>query len=89
VGADLFMILTEVDQVYLNFGKKELKGLPTLRLGVAKKYLRESQFPTGSMGPKIEACIRFIEYGGKEAMITCLDCADDALEGRGGTHIIP
>ena len=43
----------------------------------------------GKSLPKIEACIRFIEYGGEEAMITCLDCADDALEGRGGTHIIP
>jgi carbamate kinase len=41
------------------------------------------------MGPKIEACIRFMGYGGEEAIITCLDCADDALQGRGGTHIIP
>ena len=89
VGADLFMILTEVDQVYLNFERKEQRGLRTLRLEEAKKYLREGQFPAGSMGPKIEACIRFIEYGGEEAMITCLDCADDALEGRGGTRIIP
>ena len=89
VGADLFMILTEVDQVYLDFEKKEQKGLPTLRLEEAKRHLREGQFPAGSMGPKIEACIRFIEYGGGEAMITCLDCADDALEGRGGTRIIP
>jgi carbamate kinase len=88
VGADLFMILTGVDQAYLNFGGKEQRGLPTLRLDEAKKFLGEGQFPDGSMGPKIEACIRFIEYGGEEAMITCLDCADDALEGRGGTHII-
>ncbi|MGZ3615165.1 MAG: carbamate kinase, partial [Thermodesulfobacteriota bacterium] len=55
VGADLLMILTEVDQVYLNFGKKEQKGLRTLRLEEAKKYLGEGQFPAGSMGPKIEA----------------------------------
>ncbi len=89
VGADLLMILTEVDQVYLNFGKKEQKGLRTLRLEEAKKYLGEGQFPAGSMGPKIEACIRFIEYGGEKAIITCLECADEALEGRGGTQIIP
>lgn len=89
VGADLLMILTEVDQVYLNFGKKEQKGLSTLRLEDAKKYLGEGQFPAGSMGPKIEACIRFIEYGGEKAIITCLECADEALEGRGGTQIIP
>ncbi len=89
VGADLLMILTEVDQVYLNFGKKGQKGLRTLRLVEAKKHLGEGQFPPGSMGPKIEACIRFIEYGGEKAIITCLECADDALEGRGGTQIIP
>jgi carbamate kinase len=87
VGADLFMILTEVDQVYLNFGKKEQMGLRTLRLEEAKKYLREGQFPPGSMGPKIEACIRFIENGGERSIITCLDCADEALDERGGTHI--
>lgn len=89
VGADLLMILTEVDQVYLNFGKKEQKGLRTLGLEEGKKYLGEGQFPAGSMGPKIEACIRFIEYGGEKAIITCLECADEALEGRGGTQIIP
>lgn len=89
VGADLFMILTEVDQVYLNFGKRDQKGLRTLSLEEAKQYLREGQFPPGSMGPKVEACIRFIEYGGEKAIITCLECADEALEGREGTQIIP
>jgi carbamate kinase len=89
VDADLLMILTEVDQVYLNFGKKEQKGLRTIRLEEAKQYFQEGQFPAGSMGPKIEACIRFIEYGGKGAIITCLDCADDALDGKQGTHIVP
>ena len=89
VDADLLMILTEVDQVYLNFGKKEQKGLRTLRLEEAKEYLGEGQFPPGSMGPKIEACIRFIEHGGEKAIITCLECADEALEGRGGTQIVP
>lgn len=88
VGADLLMILTEVDQVYLNFGKKEQKGLRTLHLDEAKKYLEEGQFPAGSMGPKIEACIRFIEYGGEKAIVTCLECADEALEGREGTQIV-
>ncbi len=89
VGADLFMILTEVDQVYLNFGKEDQRGLKTLSLEEARKYLSEGQFPAGSMGPKVEACIRFIEYGGEKAIITCLECADDALEGKGGTQIIP
>jgi carbamate kinase len=41
------------------------------------------------MGPKVEACIRFIEYGGERSIITCLDCADGALDGKEGTHILP
>ena len=89
VGADLFMILTEVSQVYLNFGKKDQQALGMLDLEEAKKYLSEGQFPAGSMGPKVEACIRFIEHGGEKTIITCLECADDALEGRGGTQIVP
>jgi carbamate kinase len=89
VGADLFMILTDVDKVSLDFGTKKQKGLKTLSSEQAKQYLRDGHFPPGSMGPKIEACIRFIEYGGEKAIITCLECADEALDGRKGTHIIP
>jgi len=88
VGADIFMILTDVDKVCLYFGEKKQRGVKTLRLEQAKKYLAEGHFPSGSMGPKIEACIRFIEYGGGRAIVTCLDCADDALDGREGTHIL-
>jgi len=89
VGADIFMILTDVDQVFLHFGTKKQQGLKTLSVEQAKQYLQEGHFPSGSMGPKIEACIRFIEYGGERAIITCLDCADDALDGKEGTHILP
>jgi len=89
IGADLFMILTDVDKVYLHFGTKKQRGLKSLRVEQARQYLRNGHFPPGSMGPKIEACIRFIEYGGEKAIITCLDCADDALDGKEGTHILP
>ena len=89
VGADLLMILTDVKKVYLRFGTKKQRGLKTLRLEQAKQYLNEGYFPSGSMGPKIEACIRFIEYGGQKSIVTCLDCAVDALQGREGTHILP
>ena len=89
IGADLFMILTDVDKVFLHFGTNKQKGLKTLRLEQAKKYLKDGHFPSGSMGPKVEACIRFIEYGGERSIITCLDCADDALDGKEGTHILP
>jgi carbamate kinase len=87
IGADLFMILTDVDKVYLNFGTKKQRGLKSIRVEQAKQYLRNGHFPPGSMGPKIEACIRFIEYGGERSIITCLDCADEALDGKEGTHI--
>jgi carbamate kinase len=89
VGADLFMILTDVDKVFLHFGTKKQRALKTLYLEQARQYLNDGHFPSGSMGPKIEACIRFIEYGGERAIITCLDYADDALDRREGTHILP
>jgi carbamate kinase len=89
VGAHLFMILTDVDKVFLHFGTKKQRGLRTLRLEQAKQYLEDGHFPTGTMGPKIEACIRFLEHGGERAIITCLDCADEALDGKKGTHILP
>jgi carbamate kinase len=89
VGADIFMILTDVDRVYLNYGKKNQKGLSTLRMEKARQYLKNHTFPSGSMEPKVAACVRFIEYGGERAVITSLDQASAALEGRAGTHILP
>lgn len=89
VGADLLMILTDVKKAYLHFGRKNQRSLKTVRLEQVKGYLKEGQFEAGSMEPKIEACVRFIEYGGDKAIITCLDCIEDALSGKEGTHIIP
>lgn len=89
VGADLFMILTNVDKVFLHFGTKQQRALKALHLEEARQYLQDGHFPSGSMGPKIESCIRFLEYGGERAIITCLDCADKALDGREGTHLLP
>ena len=64
------------------------KALDTLTLSQAKSYHEEGHFLAGSMGPKVLACIRFIESGGKEAIITSLDKADSALQGESGTRII-
>jgi carbamate kinase len=64
-------------------------GLGKLSLEKALQYLKNNQFPAGSMGPKVEACIRFIKYGGERSIITSLDQAVDALDGRAGTHILP
>ncbi|NWF54503.1 MAG: carbamate kinase [Syntrophaceae bacterium] len=89
VGADLFLILTDVEKVYLHYGTKRQVGLGKVSLDKAQQYLKNNQFPPGSMGPKVEACIRFIKYGGEKAIITSLDRAVDALDGKTGTHILP
>ncbi len=89
VAADILMILTDVPQVKLGFGTAEERPVDRLDVAQAKKYLQEGQFLEGSMAPKVRACIRFIEYGGEEAIITSLDRAWSAVQEREGTHIIP
>jgi carbamate kinase len=88
VAADLFMILTDVPKVKLNFGRPDERAVDRLDVKHARQYLREGQFLAGSMAPKVLACIRFIEYGGDEAIITSLDRAWSALEENEGTHIV-
>lgn len=87
VNADVFLILTDVEKAKLNFGKPNEKEIDTMTLSEARKYLAEGHFLPGSMGPKVKACIRFLEWGGERAIITSLDKAVDALEGRTGTRI--
>ena len=86
VKADVFMILTDVQNVYINYGKPDQKSLSHVSLEEAKQYVKEGQFSAGSMGPKMEAAINFAEQGGK-AIICSLDQADLAMEGKAGTHI--
>lgn len=88
VGADVFLILTDVGRVKLNFGKPNEREIDRMTLAEAKRYLSEGHFLAGSMGPKIKACIRFLEWGGKKAVITSLDKAVDALDGKTGTEIV-
>jgi carbamate kinase len=89
VAADIMMILTDVPKVRLEFGTPQEREVNRMNATQAKKYLREGQFLAGSMAPKILACIRFIEYGGEEAIITSLDRAWLALQNQEGTHIVP
>jgi carbamate kinase len=89
VASDFFMILTDVPKVKLGFGRPEERSIDRLDVKQAKKYLQEGQFLAGSMAPKVLACIRFIEYGGDQAIITSLDQAWSALENNEGTHIVP
>jgi carbamate kinase len=88
VQADKFLILTDVEKVYLNYGSEEQEGLGTLTLPQVKKHYEDGHFLAGSMGPKVLACIRFIEWGGEEAIITSLDLAKTALDGKAGTRIV-
>ena len=88
VGAEILLILTDVEQVALNFGQANQKNLEQLSIKEAKNYLQQGEFGAGSMGPKVEAACSFVESGGKKAIITSLQKAKDALKGTTGTHII-
>jgi carbamate kinase len=85
--ADLFLISTAVEQVYLNYGKPDQRALDHLTAEEARAYLSEGHFPPGSMGPKIRAVIQFLERGGKEALITSPENLARALRGETGTRI--
>jgi carbamate kinase len=87
-GVDLFIILTGVDQVMENFGKRNAVPLERLSVNEAQKMLDEGQFPPGSMGPKISASIEYIKGGGKEVIITSSEKLRLALIGKSGTRIV-
>lgn len=88
LGADKLIILTAVDYVYVNFNKPDQKKLERLSVDDAKEYMAAGQFAAGSMLPKIEACLSFVEgHPEREAIITSLSGLDDALAGKLGTVI--
>ena len=85
--AELFIILTDVNKVFLNFGKPDEQPIPEMTVEEAQKYLEQGQFPPGSMGPKIKAAIEYIQGGGREVMITSARHLKAALINRSGTKI--
>ena len=85
LNADILLILTAVPKVYLNYGTDREKALDTITLGEANKYIEDKEFGEGSMLPKIEACVEFVEKTKGVAIITSLDAAKEALEGTSGT----
>ncbi len=89
IGANELYILTSVDQVALNYRKKNMQLLDHLTVKQARQYLADGQFPPGSMGPKIEASIHFLEMGGDKVVITSVEKMTDALGGKTGTTILP
>lgn len=87
LGAQILLILTNVERVALHFGTPQQVFLDRMSVREARRYLIEGHFPAGSMGPKVEAAIRFVEGGGERAYITSLEKALEALEGRAGTEV--
>ena len=87
IKADCLMMLTGVEHVFLNFKQPNERALKALTVKEAERYLKEGHFPPGSMGPKIQAAINFLNWGGEVAIITSIDKVKEALEGITGTKI--
>ena len=88
IGAELLLILTGVEKVALHFGTRKQKNLSKLSLKDAKRFLAEGHFPPGSMGPKIEAAIQFLESGGREVIVTSIRKAYQSVKKKAGTRIV-
>jgi len=84
IGADQFIILTDVPYVYLDYGAEQQKALETITVDEAKKYMQDGKFGEGNMAPKIQAAVNFIESGGKEVLITDLK----GVQQQNGTKIV-
>ena len=89
LDAEVMLFLTNVQGVALNYNESNQRFLDRMTLEEAKRYLEDDEFPSGTMGPKIEAAVRFLEADGEKAVISCLEDAFEALCGRAGTTITP
>lgn len=89
LGVDTFVVLTGVDKVALDFGTPNQRDLDRLTVSEAKRHLAEGQFPAGSMGPKIEAAVAYIESGGSQVLITTSEALLSGHFAGVGTRIIP
>jgi len=89
IAADLFLISTAVPQIALNYGKPDQQWLDKFSLAEANQYLRQGHFAKGSMGPKVQAIINYLEAGGKQALVTNPENIGRALAGETGTWVVP
>jgi len=89
INADLFLISTAVEKVAINFNKPDQTWLDKLTTSEAKQYIEEGHFAKGSMLPKIQAILKFMELGGRQALITDPEHIMEALQGKTGTWIVP
>jgi carbamate kinase len=85
---ETLLILTDVETVYIDYNKPGQRALDRMTVRDCKRLLEQGQFPAGSMGPKVESAVAFLEAGGDRAIITSLEMAEDALAGRAGTTIV-
>ena len=88
IEANTLLIATDVEKVSLNYGKENQKDLDKITIGEAKEYMVQGHFPPGSMKPKVQAAINFLESGGERAIITRLEKIKEAIEGTAGTQIV-
>ncbi len=87
IHADMLVILTAVDRVCINFNKPDQKELAEMSIDEANKYIEEGHFAPGSMLPKVQSCIDYVSATGGQALITSLEKAKDALQGKTGTIV--
>ena len=88
VGADLLLILTDVERVYLRYNTPKQQPLQKVTYAEMKNYYLDGEFPKGNMGPKILAALRFLEFGGKRVVISNIERGWEALQGETGTLIV-
>ena len=88
IGANLFVVLTDVEGAYINYGTPQQQLLTEITAGKLQNYLNQGQFKEGSMAPKVTAAIRFVEGGGEQAIIAELNKLTEALKGEAGTHVV-
>jgi len=88
IGADKLIIVTSVDRAAIRYGRPDRQWLDRITVAQARAWLAAGEFPPGSMGPKIEAGIDFVEHAGGECIITCTERVAEAVGGDAGTHIV-
>jgi carbamate kinase len=88
VGVDILLMATDVEGVAVAFGRPEQQFLRTLTVAEAERFLREGEFPPGSMGPKVEAAVQFLKSGGKRAVIASIEEIEKAVARRAGTEVV-
>ena len=88
LAADMLIILTAVDNVYIDFNQPTQRAIELMTVAEARGYMEQGQFATGSMGPKVQAAINFLNGGGKRVVITSAENLLNAVQDGCGTHIV-